>query len=124
MKMSPWRSQGVVQAGAAVKQRDASVKGLIDLNFGASEAEALPLLRDLEALAFPLDDVVVTDHALVDEAADAVQIFGRGAPGGLNFAGAAGEAAGEGGDGDAEHGAGGVQIARLGQTEFGRVLFR
>ena len=35
------------------------------------KAEALALLRDLEALAFPRHEVVVADHALVDEAADA-----------------------------------------------------
>src|ERR1022692_4465323 len=71
MKMSPWRSQGVLQTGFAVKQGDASVKGLIDLNFGSGKAEALSLLRDLEALALPLHDVIVTDHALMNQAADA-----------------------------------------------------
>src|ERR1035441_1247046 len=98
MKMSPWRSQGVLQTGFAVKQGDASVKGLIDLNFGAGKAEALPLLGDLKALAFPLHDVVVADHALMNEAADAVQIFRGRAPGGLHFAGSAGKAAVEVGD--------------------------
>jgi len=116
--MSPWRSQGVLQAGVAVKQRDASVKGLIDLNFGASKAEALSLLGDLEALAFPLDDVVVADHALVDEAADAVQIFRGRTPGGLHFAGSAGEAAVEVGDEYAQHGVGGIEIASLSEAEF------
>src|ERR1039457_3955521 len=93
MKMSPWRSQGVLQTGFAVKQGDASVKGLIDLNFGSGKAEALSLLRDLEALALPLHDVIVTDHALMNQAADAVQVFGRGTPCGLHFAGSASEAA-------------------------------
>src|ERR1035437_6502234 len=93
MKMSPWRSQGVLQTGFAVKQGDASVKGLIDLNFGSGKAEALSLLRDLEALALPLHDVIVTDHALMNKAADAVQVFGRGTPYGLHFAGSASEAA-------------------------------
>ena len=91
--MSPWRSQGVLQTGFAIEEGDASVKGLIDLNFGAGKAEALALLWDLEALAFPLHDVVVADHALVKETADAVQIFRGRTPGGLHFAGPAGEAA-------------------------------
>ena len=91
--MSPWRSQGVLQAGVAVIERNSPVESLIDVNFGSGKAEALALLGDLEALALPLHDVVVADDALVNEAADAVQIFGCGAPCGLHFAGAAGEAA-------------------------------
>ncbi len=118
MKMSPWRSQGVLQTGFAVKQRDASVQGLIDLNFGAGKAEALALLRDLEALTLPLHDVVVTDHALMNEAADAVQIFRGRTPGGLHFAGPAGEAAVEVGDEDAQHGVGGIEIVGLSEAEF------
>ena len=60
MKMSPWRSQGVLQTGVAVVQGDATVKSLIELNLGASEAEAAGLLGDLKAKAFPLYDIVVT----------------------------------------------------------------
>ena len=63
MKMSPWRSQGVLQAGVAVVKRDAAVERLIDMDFGSGEAEALALLGDLEALTVPLHDVVVADHA-------------------------------------------------------------
>jgi hypothetical protein len=48
----------------------------MEMDFGSSKAEALSLLGDLEALAFPLHDVVVTDDALMNKAADAVQIFG------------------------------------------------
>ena len=116
--MSPWRSQGVLQAGVAVVKRDPPVERLVDVDFGSRKAEALPLLRNLEALALPLHDVVVAHHALVDEAADALQILGCGAPGSLHFAGAASEAAVVVGAKDAQHGVGGVQITSLSQAEF------
>src|SRR4051794_36865729 len=111
MKMSPWRSQGVLQTSVAVVERDASVEGLIDVDFGSSKAEALALLRDLKAVALPLDDVVVADYTGMDEAANAVQIFGRGTPCGLHFAGSVGEAAVVGGGGKAGDGNGGGTIA-------------
>ena len=76
--MSPWRSQGVLQAGVAIKERNVPVQSLVDVDFGSGKAEALFLLGDLEALALPLDDVVVADDALVNEAADAIQISGAG----------------------------------------------
>ena len=63
------------------------------MNFGASETEAASLLGDLKALALPLHDVDVADHALMDEATDAVKIFRSGAPRGENFARRTGEAA-------------------------------
>ena len=44
MKVSPWRSQGVLQAGVAVIERDAPVESLIDVDFGSGKAEALALL--------------------------------------------------------------------------------
>src|ERR1039457_1878402 len=118
MKMSPWRSQGVLQANVAVVERDAPVESLVEVYFGPRKAEALSLLRDLEALAFPLHDVVVADHALVDEAADTVEIFGSRTPRRLHFTGAAGEAAVVVGEKEAEHGVGGVQIAGLSQTKL------
>src|SRR6058998_2197256 len=93
MKMSPWRRQGVLQSGIAVIKRDATVERLIETNFGARKAEAAGLLGDLQALAFPLHDVVIADHALMDEATDAVQIAGSRAPSGGGFARRAGEAA-------------------------------
>ena len=65
----------MLQAGVAVVERDAAVERLIDMDFGSGKAEALSLLRDLEALAVPLHDVVVTDHALMNEATDAIEIF-------------------------------------------------
>ena len=118
MKMSPWRSQGVLQAGVAVVKRDTPVERLIDMDFGSGEAEALALLGDLEALTVPLHDVVVADHARMNEAADAVEIFRSRTPSGLHFAGTAGEAAVVVGEEKAQHGIGGVQIAGLSQTKL------
>ncbi len=118
MKMSPWRSQGVLQAGVAVVKRDTPVERLIDMDFGSGEAEALALLGDLEALTVPLHDVVVADHALVNEAADAVEIFRSRTPSGLHFTRTAGEAAVIVGEEKAQHGIGGVQIAGLSQTKL------
>src|SRR6266852_5060205 len=118
MKMSPWRSQGVLQAGVAVIKRDAPVQSLIDVDFRSGKREALSLLGDLKTLTFPLHDVVVADHALVDEAADAIQVFGRGAPCGLLFSRAAGEAAVVVGKKAAQDSIGGVQIASLSQAEL------
>src|SRR6266480_3620372 len=118
MKVSPWRSQGVLQAGVAVVERDAAVESLIEMDFGSGEAEALALLGDLEALAFPLHNVVVTDHALVNEAADAIQVIWSRAPCSLAFTRTASEAAVIVGHEDSQHGVGGIQIARLSQAEF------
>src|SRR6266481_1909808 len=61
------------QAGVAIVERDAPIEGLIDLYFGASEAEPACLLGNLEASALPLHDVVVTNHALVHQAADTIE---------------------------------------------------
>ena len=82
-----------MQLGVAVIKRDAPVESLVDVDFGSSKAAALGLLGDLQALSFPLHDVIVADHALVEEAADAVKILRRGAPCGLELARPAGEAA-------------------------------
>ncbi|MGC1373998.1 MAG: hypothetical protein WA824_17825 [Candidatus Sulfotelmatobacter sp.] len=84
--MSSWRSQGALQARVAVVEGDTAVKSLIEMDFGPGEAEALALLGDLKALALPLDDVVVAHHALVNDAADAVQIFRSRTPGGAGWA--------------------------------------
>ena len=116
--MSPWRSQGVLQAGVAVIKRNASVKSLVDVDFRSREAEALALLRDLKAPTPPLNDVVVADHALVDKAADAVQIFRRGAPCGLHFTRTASEAAVVVSHENTQHGVGGVQIAGLSEAQL------
>lgn len=63
------------------------------MNFGSGESEAAGLLGDLEALTLPLHDVVVADHALVDEATDAVQILRSRTPSVEDFARRTGEAA-------------------------------
>jgi hypothetical protein len=88
------------------------------MDFGAGKAEALSLLRDLEALTVPLHNIVVADHSLMNEAADAVEIFGSGTPCSLHFARTAGEAAVVVGDEKAQHGIGGVQIASSSQAKF------
>src|SRR5271166_5143271 len=116
--MSPWRSQGVLQAGVAVVKGDAPVESLIDVDLGSGKAEALSLLGDLEALALPLHDVVVADHALMNEATDSVEIFRSRTPCGLHFTRTAGEAAVVVSHENAQHGIGGVQIAGLSQAEF------
>jgi hypothetical protein len=116
--MSPWRSQGVTESGVAVKERDPAVESLIEMDFGSGEAEALSLLGDLEALALPLHDVVVADHALVNEAADAVEVFRWGAPSGLQVARTAGKAAVVVCHENTQPGIGGVQIVSLSQAEF------
>ena len=71
-----------------------------------------------QAPALPLHDVIVADHARVDEAADAVQILRGGAPCGVHFAGPASEAAVLIGHENAQHGVGGIQMASLSQTKF------
>src|SRR5437588_471873 len=93
MKVSPWRSQSVLQVGVSVVKRNPPVERLVDVDFRSSKAEALSLLGDLEALAVPLHDVVVADHALMNEAADPVEIFRSRTPCGVHFPRAAGEAA-------------------------------
>jgi hypothetical protein len=87
MKMSPWRSQGVLQFGVAEVERNSAIQSMVEVDLGASEAEASALWRDLKALAFALHDVVVTDDAWVEEAADTFQITGRRPPNGCGSRG-------------------------------------
>src|SRR5258708_39445918 len=94
--MSPPLDDRVLEAGVAVIERDPPVESLVDLHFGAGEAKAAGLLGGLEAAAFPLHHVVVADGALVHEAADTLEAFRGGAPGGFHFARRPGEAAGVG----------------------------
>ena len=82
----------MLQTGVAVVQGDATVKSLIELNLGASEAEAAGLLGDLKAKAFPLYDIVVTYDALMNEAADAVEIVRCRTPSEIGLARRPGEA--------------------------------
>src|SRR6266852_537749 len=118
MNLSPPWDGRVHQAGVAIVERDSSVKGLVEMYLGAGETEALCLLGDLEAAAIPLHDVVLADGAFVHEAADALQAFRRGPPGGFHFAGFFGETAIVVGDELAQHGVGGVDIGGFGEAQF------
>ncbi len=71
---------------------DATSKRFAELDFGAGEAKALWLRRDLETAAVPLHNIVIADDALMDEAADATEIFGGGTPSLFRFARSATEA--------------------------------
>jgi len=53
----------VLQFGFTVVESDASVERVVEVDLGTGEAEAAALGRDLEAMALPLHDVVVTDYA-------------------------------------------------------------
>src|SRR5437588_10330108 len=97
------------QASVAIVERDAPVEGLIDLHFGTGETEAAGLLGDLQSPAFPLHDVVVADHALVHQAADTVEAFRSGTPGGFPVARLPSETAVVVGDELAQHRVGGVR---------------
>ena len=81
----PWHGCEL-QASLAVVEGDATIVGLIDAHFGTGEAETACLLRDLEATAFPLHDIVVTDDPFVHEAANTVESVGSFPPGGCGFA--------------------------------------
>src|SRR5258706_6005076 len=84
----------MMKLAVSVVDLDASSKGFAELHLGTGEAEAFWLGRDLETAAVPLHDVVIADDALVDEAADAAEIFGGRAPSLFRFSGSAAEAAG------------------------------
>src|SRR5258708_31131844 len=96
------------QAGVAIVERDALIEGLIDLYFGASEAEPACLLGNLEASALPLHDVVVTNHALVHQAADTIEDLRSSTPRGFFFARLPSETAVVVGAELSQHGIGGV----------------
>ena len=83
----------MLQASIAVVEREAPVESLADLDFGTGEAETACLLRDLEAAAFPLHDIVITDDAFVHETADPIEAFQSDTPGCLVFARLSGETA-------------------------------
>src|SRR2546430_5590148 len=84
----------MMKLAVSVVDLDASSKGFAELHLGTGEAETFWLGRDLETAAVPLHDVVISDDALVDEAADAAEIFGGRAPSLFRFSGSAAEAAG------------------------------
>ena len=106
------------EASVAVVERDAAIESLIELDFGAREAEAPVLGRDLEAAALPLHDIVVADDAFMKERTDAVELVWSGTPGFGGVARGACEAAVIVGDEAAEHAVGGVQIAGLREAQF------
>src|SRR5712664_394630 len=118
MKMSPPWDGLVFQASVAVVERDPAIKSLVDVHFGASEAEATCLLGNLEAATLPLHDVVVADGALVKEAADAFETFRSGAPGGSVFARCPGKAAVVVDDELAQDGVGGAEVVSGSQAQF------
>src|SRR5207302_9532102 len=124
MKMSPWRSQGVLQGGIAVIEGNAPVESLTEVDFGSGKAEALALLWDRKALALPLDDVVIADQPLMDKATDAVQIFRSRAPCSLHFTRTAGEGAVIVGHEITQHDIGGLQLAGLSQPEVAGTAIR
>src|SRR5258707_7107342 len=112
MKMSPWRSQGVLQSGVAVIKRDETIESVIEEDFGSGKAEAAGLLGDLEALALPLHDVVVADDTFMNEANDAIQILRSRTPSGRSRTRRPGEAAAVVGEGGTPDGLGGNPIQR------------
>ena len=77
MKLSPPLDGCVFEASFAIVERHSPIKGLVDLHFGAGEAEAA---------AIPLHDVVAADDAFVHEAADALECFWNRPTGSLPFA--------------------------------------
>src|SRR5579862_3401730 len=121
MKMSPrWVnfSTGVEEFGISVVDRNLSFKRFDELHFRPGEAEALRLGRDLETVSVPLHDVVVADAALVMKAADAIEIFGSGAPSFFGFTRRASEAAVVVGQEAAQDLVGGVQVMGTGQAQL------
>src|SRR5256884_2908085 len=84
----------MMKLAVSVVDLDASSKGFAELHLGTGEAETFWLGRDLETAAVPFHDVVIADDALVDEAADAAEIFWGRAPSLFRFSGSAAEAAG------------------------------
>ena len=118
MKVSPPWGIGVFEAGIAVVKRYPSIESMVELHFSPGEAEAAVLGRDLEALAFPLHDVVVADDAFVLERADTVDVFWSRSPGLGGVAWGTREAAIVVGDEAVQHAVGGVQVGSASETEF------
>ena len=120
MKMSPPCEFIHRRGGVWCRRKDShfSFQRFVELHFGAGEAEAFGLGRDLEAAAVPLHDIVVADRAFVNEAADAFQIPGSGAPGFFGLAWCAAEAPVVVGKEAAENFVGRWEIARASQPQF------
>src|SRR5665213_1855061 len=116
--MSPSGKVGMLEPSVAVVERDAAVERLIDLYFGTGEAEAARLGMNLQSLAVPWHDVVVANDAFMGEAADAFQVFRRGAPGFFGIAGSTSEAAVVVGDETGEDAVGRIRIAGMSEAKF------
>ena len=108
----------MMKLAVSVVDLDGSSKGFAELHLGTGEAEAFRLGRDLKTAAVPLHDVVIADDALVDEAADAAEIFGGRAPSLFRFSGSAAEAAVVVGQEAAQDLVGGDQIGGADEAEF------
>jgi hypothetical protein len=116
--MSPPCGVGVFEASVAVVERDPAIESLIQLDFGPGKTEAAVLGRDLEAAALPLHDVVVADYAFMQERADAVELVRSGTPSFGGVARSTRETAVVVRDEAPQHDVGGVEVGRLGETEF------
>src|ERR1700676_2456693 len=118
MKMSPPLLVRMMKLAVSVVDLDASSKCFAELHLGAGEAEAFWLGRDLETAAVPLHDVVIADDALVDEAADATEIFGGRTPSLFRFSRSMAEATIVVGQEAAQDVVGGGQISGADEAEF------
>ena len=103
----------MLQPRITIVEGYAAIESLMDLDGGSGKAEAWGLRMNLQTVTFPLDNVVVTDDALMSEAADAIQIFGSWAPSFFRIAGNTGEAAIVVYEEAAQDQIGRVEIARL-----------
>src|SRR5438552_1450615 len=113
----------MMKLAVSVVDLDASSKGFAELHLGTGEAETFWLGRDLETAAVPLHDVVIAEDALVDEAADAAEIFGGRAPSLFRFSGSAAEAAVVVGQEPAQDIVGGDPIGGAEEAELWAAIF-
>jgi putative acetyltransferase len=88
------------------------------LHFGSGEAEPVWLRWNLETAAIPLDHIIVADQSFVEEAADTVEIFGRGTPSVLCLARGSSEAAIVIGEEAAQDLVGRGEVVGAGQTQL------
>src|ERR1700741_4636764 len=107
----------MMKPAVSVVDLDASSKGFAELHLGTGEAEAFWLGRDLETAAVPLHDVVIADDALVDEGANAAEIFRGRAPSLFGFSRSAAEARIVVGQEAAQNVVGGGQIGSTREAE-------
>ena len=59
-----------MQTGVAIVESDPAVECVMELHFGSGKTVSSRLRMDLQAVAVPLDDVVIADDAIVGEATD------------------------------------------------------